>query len=365
MNGLKTIRNYICYCGIEKDEYNSLKKEAYISNFTIWRVLHCLLAAVFGFLFVSSMSVDIMELNRPFYFIAFIYSAAAACLFLFKLKKDSVIAQLVIYLSISLLLVFGCLISQTNPGSTATTFIVILLLTPLFMIDKPYFMAFEIIAASVIYLYWMYNIKPYNIWQLDLGNTIVFSFVSIFLHMLSNSIRIKQFVLAREITIQKDTDELTGLKNKGAMTREINGFLADGSKNKGIMLVLDIDHFKAVNDTYGHDAGDMVIRKLGDFLKQQFTGDEIVGRFGGDEFIVFIKDNDEAAFAEKKAKEIIDNVSEYVVLPEISEPVSVSAGIAIYRGVEKNYSEIFKKADMALYKSKSDRTVKYCFAEES
>lgn len=361
MNALKTLRNYICYCGIEKNEYNSLKKEAYISNFTLWRVLHCLMAAVFGFLFISSMSVDIMKLNRPFYLIAFLYSAVVAGLFIFKLKKDSIIAQLVIYLSISLLFVFGCLIAKTNPDSTSTTFIVFLLLTPLFVIDKPCFMALELIVASVIYLYWMRGIKPYSVWQIDLGNIIVFSIVGIFLHILSNSIRIKQFVLAREITIQKDTDDLTGLKNKGALTREINEFLADDSKKSGIMFVLDIDHFKSVNDTYGHDVGDIVIEKSGAFLKQMFTNDEIVGRFGGDEFIVFIKDNDDIAVAEKTVQKIIDNVPKHIVLPEISEPISLSAGIAIYHGLEKNYSEIFKKADMALYKSKAERTVKYHF----
>ncbi|MBQ7161632.1 MAG: diguanylate cyclase [Clostridia bacterium] len=60
-------------------------------------------------------------------------------------------------------------------------------------------------------------------------------------------------VLAKKPRVQKDTDELTGLKNKSALTKAINRYLADETKDKGILLLLDINHFKSVNDTYGHE----------------------------------------------------------------------------------------------------------------
>ena len=127
MKAFRIIRNYLCYCGIEKDEYNALKKDAYVSNFDVWRVLHMVMVVLFCGLYISSLFSPMMAVNRVFYMAAFLYFAAAVCAF-FILKKDSVTAQLVIYLSISMLFVFSCLITQNKPDIPATTFIVLLLI---------------------------------------------------------------------------------------------------------------------------------------------------------------------------------------------------------------------------------------------
>ena len=358
MNVFRIIRNYFFYCGIEKDEYNALKKDAYVSNFKVWRVLHFLMAAVFGFLFVGSLFSNLMGANRIFYLAGFLYSAAAIVLF-FTLRKESLAAQFLIYLSISLLFLFGCLISLQRPDSPAVSFIAFLLITPMFMIDKPFFMAFELCAASAVFLAWTHGVKPHEVWQVDFANVVTFTIIGIFLNIIANSIRIKEFVLTREINIQKDTDELTGIWNKGALTREINAFLADETTDKGIMFLLDIDRFKAINDTYGHDIGDEVIHQLGSFLGNRFSGDDIAGRFGGDEFIVFIRNTDYRETACRTADEIIKGARENIVLADGREKTSLSIGIAIYRGEEKNYSEIFKKADTALYRAKADPESQY------
>ena len=359
---LKTVRNYFFYCGIEKDEYNALKKDAYVSNFKVWRLLHILMSAVFAVLFISSLCNEIMRDNIPLYLSALIYSVFANCFF-FISKKDSLVAQFIIYLSISLLFLFACFLTQNKPEIPATTFIAMLLITPMFMIDKPFFMTIELCVASAVFLTWMYNVKPYEVWELDLINVIVFTVVGIFLHIIANAIRIKEFVLTREITIQKDIDELTGIKNKGALTREINDYLKDDSKDKGIMLLLDIDKFKSINDTFGHDIGDRVIQQIGSFLGEKFAEHGIAGRFGGDEFIVFVKDTNDPVVAENIAGDIIKGVSERVTLPDKDRKVSTSIGIASYSGSEKNYSDILKKADIALYRSKADPANRFCIYE--
>ena len=358
MKILKTIRNYICYCGIEKDEFNAIKKDAYVSNFQVWRLLHILMTLVFLFLFINSLFSELLKQNLVFYLCALIYSAIATSLF-FVLNKTSIVAQFLIYLSISMLFLFGCLITQNKPTNPATTFIVLLLITPMFMIDKPFFMAIELVCASSVFLVWMYQVKPFEIWQYDLINIIIYSVVGIFIHIIANSIRIREFVLTRKINIQKDIDELTEIKNKAALTREINEFLLDKTKDNGIFMVLDIDHFKSINDTYGHDVGDIVIKQVGKYLKNTFINDEIVGRFGGDEFIIFIKNNDNLDYACDTADSVVNGITNFVELPNKDEKLGVSIGISIYHGEEKNYSEIFKKADVALYKTKADRTVKF------
>ena len=228
------------------------------------------------------------------------------------------------------------------------------------MLDKPYFMTLVIIIASTVFLIWMSYVKSYDVWTYDMLNITIFSFVGIIIHIIANSIRIKEFVLTRKINIQKDIDDLTGLKNKGALTRGINNFLLDDTRNQGIMILLDIDKFKVINDNYGHDVGDQVIQQLSEFLNYKFENDEIVGRFGGDEFIIFIKDTDDTSYATLIAQSIINGAPDFVKLPN-GEKISLSLGIAIYQGEEKNYSEIFKKADIALYKAKADSNKRFYF----
>ena len=358
MKFLRTVRNYLCYCGIEKNEYKLLKKDAYASNFEVWRIIHILMVVAFGILFTYSLLSGMLSTNKWFYLGGFVYSSIAL-VFFFILKKRSLAGQLLIYLSISVLFLFGAFVSSKNPNIPATTFVAFLLITPMFMIDKPYFMSMELIIASIIYLVWMYFVKEASVWQADLINTISFTLIGIVMHIIANSFRIKEFVLIRKINIQKDLDDLTGLKNKGCLTREINKYIKSAENNKALFFVLDIDYFKQINDTYGHDEGDIILTQLGAYLKQKFPNDEIVGRFGGDEFILFFKNIDEAHVADRIAREIVSEVHNLILLPDGKERLSVSMGIAIYHGGEQNYSEIFKKADIALYKTKANRKIHY------
>ena len=171
-------------------------------------------------------------------------------------------------------------------------------------------------------------------------------------------------VMTSEINKQKDIDELTGLKNKAALTRKINEFFADDNNNKGLLFVLDVDYFKSINDKYGHDVGDVVLQKLGKYLKEKFPNDEIVGRFGGDEFIIFLRNVDDLKQADRIAREITSETPELIKLPTDEVKFGISVGVAIYKGKEKNYSEIFKKADIALYKTKADRKIHYNIYQE-
>ena len=358
MKILHTLINYLCYCGIEKEEYNHVKKDAYVSNFRLWRLLHCFMAGVFAVLFVGSLLDDMLVRNLWIYLAYLLYALVSAVCF-FIIKEDSLLAQFWIYLSISLLFLLGCFLTLTNLEHPSTTFIVMLLITPMFMLDKPFFMGIESAVASAVFLVWMHAFKDPVIWRMDLVNVTVFALSGFFIHVISNTLRIKEFVLTRQLNIQKDTDELTGLKNKSALTREINAFLCDASKDKGILFILDIDRFKSINDTYGHDVGDSVIKQLGAYLNGCFDGGEIVGRFGGDEFVFFKKDADDEETAADIAQKIVAGVTQNVSLPDEKQQVSASIGIALYHGEEKYYSELFKNADLALYEVKSKRIDHY------
>ena len=362
MKVLKSLRNYFLYCGIEKEEYEAIKKDVYVSNFSIWRILHFFMASVFLALFISSLMSKMLRVNSFFYLMAFLYSAAGIAYFFF-LKRDSKIAKLLMYLSMSLLFLFGCFISRNNAYVPATTFIALLLIAPMFVIDRPIYMTVELCAASTVFLVWMHGVKEHDIWAVDVVNVVIFTVVAVFLNIIADSVRIREFVLTRKINIQKDTDELTGLKNKGALIREVDAVLHDGSTNKGALFVMDVDKFKSINDTFGHDVGDDVIVQFGTILSKQFTNGEIAARFGGDEFVVFVKDADTADKARAVANGIINGAAE-VILPTVGRKMSVSVGAALYNGQENDFSEIFKKADSSLYRAKADAENRFCIFEE-
>ena len=89
-----------------------------------------------------------------------------------------------------------------------------------------------------------------------------------------------------------------------------------------------------------------------------------MGRFGGDEFIIFLRNVDDLKQADRIAREITSETPELIKLPTDEVKFGISVGVAIYKGKEKNYSEIFKKADIALYKTKADRKIHYNIYQE-
>lgn len=364
MKILRTIRNYLCYCGIDKDAFLSVKKDAYASNFELWRILHVLMDIVFVFLLVASFNSSVAESNRVFYIVALVYSLVVTILFFF-IKKTSLFGQILVHVSVMMLFVFSSFITSNKPNSPATTFAAFLLVTPMFVIDRPFVMSIELIFASTGFLVWMSRVKSPEAMEVDLLNTIVFTLAGIFLHIVASHVRIKEFVLIRKINIQKDTDEMTGLMNKSALTRAINDYLAMPTSERGIIFLLDIDHFKSINDTFGHDAGDAVIQRLGVFLAEKFHNGEIVGRWGGDEFIIFLKDTNDLDYAGGLALELAREAAQRVEMPEGAGQLSISVGIALYQGKAKNYSELFKKADLALYDAKNHREEHFRIYQQS
>jgi two-component system, cell cycle response regulator len=149
-------------------------------------------------------------------------------------------------------------------------------------------------------------------------------------------------------------DGLTGLYNKRALT-EVGGQKLKSAKrfNKPLsLLVCDIDHFKKVNDTYGHDVGDVVIKGFADVLKRVKRDTDAVGRFGGEEFVVVCEETDERG-AELLAERIRTELAAVTFHSELG-PVQVtcSIGVAPFGSAGQSWEQLFKATDEALYASK-------------
>ncbi len=154
------------------------------------------------------------------------------------------------------------------------------------------------------------------------------------------------------------TDGLTGLHNRRYMESHL-GTLVDQASMRGkplAVLVLDIDYFKAVNDTWGHDAGDEVLREFAQRLRKSVRGIDLVCRLGGEEFVVVMPDTD-AGVASIVAERIRNRVAgEPFAIHKGARAidVTVSIGMAQRLGGDADADTILKRADQALYRAKRD-----------
>jgi diguanylate cyclase (GGDEF)-like protein len=160
--------------------------------------------------------------------------------------------------------------------------------------------------------------------------------------------------MVHKLETMATTDGMTGLFNKRAMLEQAEQkiFSAKRFGRKLSVLVTDIDFFKRVNDTYGHDIGDLVIRGLGDILKRQKRATDVVARFGGEEFVVLCEQTDESG-ATLLAERIREELEKTVFhTPNGKLSVTCSIGIATFPDAGGDWDSLFKAADEALYASK-------------
>lgn len=152
----------------------------------------------------------------------------------------------------------------------------------------------------------------------------------------------------KKLKIRADYDALTGVTNRGAFEKIVEAKLAaDGEESKGAFLLVDVDRFKSVNDGYGHDTGDAVLKKIAHVLRDKFRGDDIVGRLGGDEFALWIDGlpRENVSYVTER----IDEINQELMAPTDGLPsVSISVGIS-FPDQGENFQNIYKKSDDALY----------------
>lgn len=157
----------------------------------------------------------------------------------------------------------------------------------------------------------------------------------------------------KQLSFAASHDSLSGLFNRGAMEK----YLAQCIKNNAEIgmplsaIMIDLDHFKTINDTYGHSIGDAVIRTLADLMKKHTAGRGYAGRWGGDEFLIILPGST-LETAEMLSIHMKDALLHAHVLPDDS-PVSASFGVTIARSGELEQS-FYKRVDNALYTSKEN-----------
>lgn len=157
----------------------------------------------------------------------------------------------------------------------------------------------------------------------------------------------------QELIEKARRDEMTGMYNKLFTEQLISSALKkDAGTSLSAFILFDIDNFKHINDQFGHMQGDNVLYQICDDLRLIFRSTDILGRIGGDEFVVFIKNISSEEHALKKARDILELIENKYTEDKDGFMVSVSVGISFYDKDGDTYKELFIKADKALYQAK-------------
>ncbi|MBI6693495.1 diguanylate cyclase [Pseudomonas corrugata] len=177
-------------------------------------------------------------------------------------------------------------------------------------------------------------------------------------HKMSQALEIA-FRLTREMeqanrisTRAAQTDELTGLKSRRAFFEHAQQLYDEcKAKRQGLCAVmLDMDHFKHINDTYGHQVGDQVLRRIGAVISSSFRTTDIHGRLGGEEFAILLPDTS-IEVATQLAERLIDTIAGLMIEPV--HHISASLGVASTQACTKDLHSLMNDADKALYRAKA------------
>ncbi len=164
------------------------------------------------------------------------------------------------------------------------------------------------------------------------------------------------------------TDHLTGLLNRARFGEELDRTLslAKRHKTQGVLLFIDLDQFKSVNDTYGHDAGDALIRSVAEILGENVRSTDIVARLGGDEFGI-IMHNIDVNRAKVKVQKIIDKLDALrVPYDGITIHCTMSIGMIPYPQEDRDSNSLLMSADLAMYRAKElGRNRLYIYGEDT
>jgi diguanylate cyclase (GGDEF)-like protein len=157
--------------------------------------------------------------------------------------------------------------------------------------------------------------------------------------------------------LEASTDSLTGLYNRAYFARRFEAELRRARNYMAPLsvLILDIDHFKKVNDTYGHPAGDAILKKLAEIIRKFTRASDFVVRYGGEEFVVVM-----TASNQDQAVQYVDQLREKVAGAEFAVPghehplkVTISVGVSSFPDDGQATTELLKAADQALYAAKA------------
>lgn len=363
----------LSYYGHSHADYIICRKTIALTNReTIEHVIKMALV-IMPFLVAASFMLPFLVCYRNIYLVTVPLLAVMALAFkqLYFFRKNSILSA---YLLMTILFGFAIALATPYRDQTSSVFNLLLVILPIFLIDNFLRMSLYTLAVSGVYCFVSYQTKLALIASHDIFNCLCFYCISVMTNFYVNRRIISGMISDRkrddalvsyqkaqhELRAQVQKDPLTGLYNRSAFI-ELAVLQLKKCRELGrhpALGILDLDHFKAINDTFGHQAGDQVIVGVASILRKALRDTDIVGRLGGDEYIFLLTDIGDDATAAAILTRLLDGVTQ--LGKEMEMPLHGSVGLIVALDGDL-FDNLYYKADIALYNAKNSGRNRYVF----
>ena len=375
------------YYGYTKESYKDCSSmirntnRKHITILTTWFFSINLLYIVFSFFNLFGVSQE----RILFYFSFVLLSLIFEIWLIFFPKSVEKHNYFAVFASTAMLFAYGILSSVAMPYMPATMFLILLTLTSLSYIGSMYIMIVLAILGTGIFLTTSYLYKTFSIAYHDTYNVMVVFTLAITLHYTFQRTRVAQFILyqkdlliQKELEVKSSFDALTSLLNRGRFFAVAEEILRLKPQEYMSLCLLDLDGFKQINDSLGHQMGDKVIQTVGktlldslelnspdrtDISKWDLTQQRsLAGRLGGDEFILFLRGKKSQKDVQELLQKILDTLN--AVKFDGFDGIHASFGVTELNSADKDIDNAYKRADEALYESKRSGKNQIHFSSE-
>ena len=363
------------YYGYEKSTYDDC--DSLIANMNrrhmeILNLWFVFITAIYLF-FSWQNSYGFSQQNSPLFLIFLIGEFIFEFIIIKFRTATEKVTDIIIHINMLALLAFGIICSAAQPYMAATIFLVILVLVALSYIGTMLRMVSLLVVGGAAFLTVSYMIKPGSIFNQDVFNVLVVFLLSVVLHYTFQRARIRQFITYRqstkmqqELEIKSSFDALTSLLNRGRFFSMAGEVLRQDNEDPIMLGLMDLDRFKQINDTLGHQMGDKVIQMAGKTIVETLGidyGDKwsfperavrdnlsFAGRLGGDEFVVLIRN----LGGESEVREYFEKMLKTLnsVQMEGLDGIHASIGVTEIKPDDRDIDTAYTRADEALYVSK-------------
>ena len=246
-----------------------------------------------------------------------------------------------------------------HPDMPSVYYPLFLLVAPVLFILPAHQHLMMTISSLGIFYFLVFNFKAPACFSHELFEATTSAAFSVVVIIFMTQFRLQSDSLKEKYYKLSRMDALTGIVNKSAGLESAQEYLANMGENESCaVLFIDIDSFKHYNDTFGHLQGDQMLKSIGATLSSLCRKDDIVSRFGGDEFIILLKDIQTKEMAIQKAQRMIDAVGK--MNPDGKEHMTLSIGVCYGAHQYATIEDMVQRADIALYQAKSCN--KNCYA---
>lgn len=265
---------------------------------------------------------------------------------------SAVAVNTLMFTFITVLFAFVIFIDAYITADAPSSFVPLLFIVVPVLFIVPMRVIFSLMGVfEVVYIACLLSFKVPPLYQSDIFNSVVGLLISILVVFITMTLRARNNVTEQRYRKLSMIDGLTGIMNKVNCENAVRNILQMSDEQQlNALIIVDIDDFKSVNDTLGHKVGDVVLEKVGAQLLSTFRDKDVVGRVGGDEFMVLMRDVPGAEVVERKCDQVGQAISRIAISGGGS--ITCSVGAALQTPGMNSYETLVRSADDALYEGK-------------